>query len=502
MQIWRIEKFKVKSIAEADYGSFYTGDSYICLNTYEEKETKKLLHDLHFWLGTETTQDEAGTAAYKTVELDTFLKDLPVQHREVEGHESGLFLSYFEKKGGLRIMEGGIESGFNHVEPESYRPRLMWLKGRKYIRTTEVELSATSLCEGDVFVLDAGMNIYVWQGKGCGMNERARAAQLARAIDDERKGLPEVHTFGQDDKDIPSTFWALLGGKKAPQPPQGDDAEWEKTSDKRLFQLSDAGGKLEFNLIATEKRVTRDKLDSKDVFVLDAGNEVFVWVGKGASASEKRNAMPFANQYLVDYKRPNWLPISRLLEGSENEVFTSCFNRAALIKKQPKGPAAHTVVASKAGSGCFLTYTTASNGTLFLNWKHEAVSGALAFFQPGKKVPAFKFKKAGGREELTRSTDNVKKNYFQGWCNYLKMAKEYGGPVSLYTHDVEIYLLSGSKIQKFSPGETVDLAKVDACVAMNKGQAALREVKTVDMSRFLNTGQAHGAALRFPTGKR
>jgi len=42
-------------------------------------------------------QDEYGTAAYKTVELDTFLDDKAVQHRECEGYESERFMSYFPK---------------------------------------------------------------------------------------------------------------------------------------------------------------------------------------------------------------------------------------------------------------------------------------------------------------------------------------------------------------------------------------------------------------------
>lgn len=41
-------------------------------------------------------QDEYTTAAYKTVELDMFLQDAAIQHREVEGHESDLFKSYFQ----------------------------------------------------------------------------------------------------------------------------------------------------------------------------------------------------------------------------------------------------------------------------------------------------------------------------------------------------------------------------------------------------------------------
>ena len=71
------------------------GDSYIVLNTYKEEEEDELKYDLHFWIGKYSTQDEYGTAAYKTVELDTFHHDKPVQHREVQGFESDLFKSYF-----------------------------------------------------------------------------------------------------------------------------------------------------------------------------------------------------------------------------------------------------------------------------------------------------------------------------------------------------------------------------------------------------------------------
>jgi hypothetical protein len=48
------------------------GLTYIILfKTYKKTpESDALCYDLHFWLGENTTQDEAGTAAYKTVELD------------------------------------------------------------------------------------------------------------------------------------------------------------------------------------------------------------------------------------------------------------------------------------------------------------------------------------------------------------------------------------------------------------------------------------------------
>jgi gelsolin len=329
LQAWRIEKFQVIPNKEAIAGAFYSDDSYIVLNTYKEPDAPKLKWDIHFWLGKTTSQDEMGTAAYKTVELDDFLGTEPVQHREVQGSESSLFLSYWKEAGGIRLLEGGIASGFNHVKPTEYKARLLHLKGKKNVRVTQVDLKASSLNEGDVFILDNGLTIYQFQGKKAGMNEKARGAQLCRTLDTDRSGRSKIITFRQGDKDDDDIleFWKILGGKPTSiNAEAGDDEAWEKDSAKSLWHLSDASGTMVFKEVAKGK-VLKSLLKSDDVFVFDIGAEVFVWVGKGASDKEKKLALKYAQDYLKDQKRPEHLPICKILEGSENSVFNNSFDR-------------------------------------------------------------------------------------------------------------------------------------------------------------------------------
>ncbi|XP_065890487.1 gelsolin-like protein 2 [Dysidea avara] len=317
MQIWRIVKFKVTHWSKEEYGKFYNGDSYIILNTYKKPGEDALYYDVHFWIGQYSSQDEYGTAAYKTVELDTLLDDKPVQHREVMGHESTLFKSYFNT---IELLEGGADTGFRHVKPEEYQPRLLHISGvRKNISVKERPLSKHSLDSGDVFILDLGLTIYQWNGKTCNKDEKYKAVQYTQQIKSERSGRCKVETLDEREISAGHEFYKSLPDEPLDKDEEEDDSSFVKS----IFRLSDESGKMEFSLVS-EGNFQRSVLDSNDVFIIDTGKAVFVWIGSGASESEKKNAMTYAHNYLMGTKHP-LVPVTCLKQGDENKEFNAEF---------------------------------------------------------------------------------------------------------------------------------------------------------------------------------
>lgn len=336
LEIWRVENrrtkddkpnFGIKRWPKEDYGSFYSGDSYLVLNTYRckdenGKETDKLGWDVHFWLGKDSSQDEIGVAAYKAVELDDLLDDGPVQHREVQGHESSLFQTYFK---GIQYMEGGIASGFRAVKPEEYKPRLFQVRRtRKAVRAWEVPVKANSLNKGDVFILDAGLSIYTYIGELSNAFEKMKGGALAHNLVAARQGKSKAKTELDDE------FWKILGGSlkdvKEAHEHADDEADKAIEADKlKLFRISDSSGSITFKKEA-EGKLNASQLDSNDAFVVDANIELFVWVGKGASASEKSQSMKLAMDYLKTAGKPPTVPVTRIVEGQVHHVFGALIN--------------------------------------------------------------------------------------------------------------------------------------------------------------------------------
>jgi len=318
--VWK--NSNVRKLGKSDHGQFYSGDSYIVLHTYKKGDA--LRWDVYFWLGENTTTDEAGTAAYKTVELDDVLGGAPIEHREVMGHESQSFLNLFQEPP-IRILEGGIDSGFTHVEPEKYEPRLLHIKGKaKKVRVRQVPLKASSMNSGDIFILDLGKKVIQWNGGKSGAGEKGIAGKLTRAIDDER-GSVDILVVEEGDEDAKELFDKLEGeaGDVGDADSAGKDED--VSTEKSLWKLSDASGDLKFEKVS-EGTVKRDGLSSDDAFVFDTGAKVFAWIGKGASTDERKKALGYAQSYLEKEGRPLWIPIVRILEGGENEEFEAAFD--------------------------------------------------------------------------------------------------------------------------------------------------------------------------------
>lgn len=327
LEIWRIEKLKVCPIPKTDYGKFYSGDSYIVLDTI--KIQYRMEWHIHFWLGKESTRDEAGAAAIKSVELDDYLGGGPIQHREVQEHESDRFQSMF--KSGIQYLEGGVDSGFVDTSKLKFNKRLYHIKGRRKVRITQTAVSWESLNEGDVFVLDCKETVWCWVGQDCSRLEKIKGMEFARKIKDEERGGRATLVLAEDqllknkfleqlDVDDPSSVRV----KSAEE--GGDDELADKIERKiSLHRVCDASGQLEITEVGNSP-LQHEMLDTNDCFILDMGQSgVYAWIGKKATADERREAFMNAQQFIEDKGYPSWTPLCRVVEGAEDNLFTSCF---------------------------------------------------------------------------------------------------------------------------------------------------------------------------------
>jgi len=275
-------------------------------------------------LGLETTQDEAGTAAYKTVELDDHFMGAVVQHREVQGHESDLFKSNFPN--GLFILHGGVESGFHHVAAHEYKPRLLEVSGDRHPTVNEVTFNISSINSGNAYILDLGLTLIQFIGKKATIAERGKVAQVEQSIYDDRGAKPVKHVIheGDDHGHAVKQFWKAFGFD-GPQPIAEAEAPGAVShAVKELFDIheDEKTHQLSFKSIAKGDAVKRSLLKSGDAYALDLGKTVFVWIGKTATAKERKNGLMVAQEFLSKSPGRNpHLTITRVVEGHESEEF-------------------------------------------------------------------------------------------------------------------------------------------------------------------------------------
>lgn len=143
------------------------------------------------------------------------------------------------------------------------------------------------------------------------------------------EGTVVVLDYG-DDND--AEFWGYLGDGEigAPIP---DDEEPEEFAPVLYRVDGDASKALDQVGVGVPLKKGRHQtclqkqaLDDSDVFLVDAGWEVFVWIGQGADTSEKIAAMGAVDRLAETEPRVKHLPVTIVKAGAETSEFLNYFD--------------------------------------------------------------------------------------------------------------------------------------------------------------------------------
>jgi hypothetical protein len=318
-EVFRVEDFELVPVDADNNGFFFGGDSYVIRYTYNKSGSDHVI--IYFWQGVSSSQDERAASAIHALRLDNELGGKAIQIRVVQGKEPQHFLRMF--RGKLVVFMGGHASGFKNVrDHDTYDvdgTRMFQVRGTcPYdVRAVQVEEVAKSLNSDDVFILETPAATYLWTGKGSSDEEKEFAQNIVPTVCPDREPVPV------EEGAEPGSFWEAIGG-------QGDYDHSFGMPDSpllptRLFQCALTSGKFKVEEIA---HFTQEDLDPDDVMILDTGDEVYVWAGRGASNEEKKKSLNMVENYIrsdpTDRSLDNTV-ILQIHQGEEPRAFTSVF---------------------------------------------------------------------------------------------------------------------------------------------------------------------------------
>ncbi|XP_023016782.2 FLII actin remodeling protein isoform X1 [Leptinotarsa decemlineata] len=327
LTIWEIENFLPNRIDEVAHGKFYEGDCYIVLKTFLD-ENQSLSWEIFFWIGEKASLDKKACSAIHAVNLRNYLGAQSRTTREEQGEESDEFLGLFDSH--ITYIEGGRTcSGFFTVEDMNFETRLyrIHLSGPS-IHLEPVPVSSDSLDPCYVFLLDAGMKIFLWNGKKAKNTLKSKSRLMCEKMNkNERKNKAEIlsENAGNESKE----FWQQLGqpdGIPPEEPPQEHvDPDFVPVPP-RLYQIQLGMGYLELPQVEVPQgKLVNTLLNSKNVYILDCYLDVFVWIGKKSTRLVNAAAVKLSEELFNMIDRPDCARVSRVREGTESQIFKSKF---------------------------------------------------------------------------------------------------------------------------------------------------------------------------------
>ncbi|XP_054155123.1 protein flightless-1-like [Oppia nitens] len=328
LTIWEIENFVPNIIDDTLHGKFYEGDCYIILKTTIE-DNQNLDWQIFYWIGLQASLDKKACSAIHAVNLRNYLGANCRTIREEQSEESDAFIGLFPD--GLIYIEGGrTASGFFTVEEVEVSSRLYRLHelSNKQLYMEPVALDIQSLDPCFIFMLDAGYKIYVWNGMKSKNTMKQKARLLAEKINkEERKNKSELIFCTQDSE--PEPFWLELNSGKPfdeQLPEIIEHIKQFKPIDPILYKIDLGMGYLELPQVEYKpKQLIRKHFETKNVYIMDCSNDVFVWIGRKSARLVRAAALKLAQELFSMVNRSDYAVVTRCLEGTETQTFKSKF---------------------------------------------------------------------------------------------------------------------------------------------------------------------------------
>ena len=152
---------------------------------------------------------------------------------------------------------------------------------------------------GDVYLVVTTTHIWIWLGKKSYCDDKAVGAWTAKVVEEDNKDLLIKTVM---DGDEPEEFKNLVSFEVV----EGDTPGFLKHFEKKLdidYKLLQIIQKDDGTIQTKEIPIKYKNLKSNDSFVIDAYDEIYVWIGKKSQVKEKYEAGKIARALDVERKR-------------------------------------------------------------------------------------------------------------------------------------------------------------------------------------------------------
>lgn len=274
---------------------------------------------LYLWLGSGAKQMDKTTGELFLEEMFDHFNTNVVQIRVHEGMESPHFLQLF--KGKLIILDGNDPCNTTRKLPASFTLKVI---GNSTYSTKAIQITTkSSHLPTDCYIIKSSSGIvYVWCAAGSTGDSREMAKSIAGMI-----GEPNLVMEGAENEEFfvnaGENFLTQLRSK-APAETNSLISAWEKAR-VSLWVTNLIQGQIQLEQIFAfeQKDLTVD-----NIYLLDAGSVIYVWLGKSVDSEQRQAAWIMALHFISTHCIPRSLktPICVIKQGYEPISFIGFFN--------------------------------------------------------------------------------------------------------------------------------------------------------------------------------